>query len=90
MNVVGVKAVAGMSKQLDADGRGPFYLELFYNRKTCRVCAYEHYDLGRNTYTVFEDATDMIRVGNVVSPVTMGEIADMVADAVAQYDAITG
>lgn len=82
MKIVGVKDVAGRSKGLPCDGRGPFYYELFYNTRTGKVSSFEHYDLGHNAFIVFNDAPHIVRVGIVVSPVTMKEIRQMVLRAV--------
>lgn len=79
--MVGVKDVAGQSKALPRDGRGKLYLELFYNTHTDVVFCFEHFDFGRNWSAKFEDAPHIVRVGILVSPVTMKEIRQMVLRA---------
>ena len=74
--MVGLKAASSETKGLGGY-YSPEYVEMFYNRNTGEIRAKYQYSLGHNTFTVIDD-DDTIRLGNVCSPMTMQEIADMI------------
>ena len=79
----GLKKAAGMTKNLKGH-YDPAYVELFYNIETGDVICNEQYDLGHNTWTVY-DNEKIIGWGNICYPATMQEIANAVWDAYEEY-----
>ena len=74
----GLRKIAGHTKGL-CGGYDPYYLELVYNKSTGEAWTNEHVDLGHSWYTRYDDSS-IVRIGNLCYPMTMQELADLIAD----------
>lgn len=76
LKMIGLKKASGGTKGLRGGYSGE-YCEIFYNKKTGEVWANWQVSLGQNTWTIYHDA-NIIKLGNVVNPKTMQDIANMI------------
>lgn len=58
------------------------YVQISYNRETGEITTNYHYSLGQNSWTQYHDPA-IITICNASSPMTMQEIADMIAGVMA-------
>ena len=80
LKMSGLRKVAGETKSLSGP-YSPEYLQLNYDRSTGEVWTDFFYDLGHNNWQEYHDE-NVLRCGNLSSPHTMQEIADVIHDAV--------
>lgn len=83
LKMTGLKAASGETH--DYGYLSPSYVEIFYDRSTGEVWTVYQYSLGMNWWTEYHDP-DIIKVCNSQSHMTMQEIADAIAEAVAEAD----
>lgn len=76
MEIKGIEKVVEDSKCLTGRERG-LYLQLNYNRETGEVWTDEHYNLGQNDWTEY-DNKNIIRCGNICRPVTAKKIREII------------
>lgn len=83
IDIKGLKAASGDT--WDAGYYSGWYFELFFDRSAGKVWAVKHYDWGHSWYKTYHDP-DIIKVATTSEHMTMQEIADAIAQAVAQYE----
>ena len=80
LSIKGLKAIAGASKVLKGYYSG-HYLQVNYNRATGKAWYNEHFSLGQNSWTQYDDR-NIINCGNISEPVTMAELRAKIEEAV--------
>lgn len=80
MAMKGLRKASGETKNLGGYYSGQ-YVELFYDRSTGEVWTVFQYSLGQNTWTEYHDK-NAVKIGNISTPKTMQEIADMIYESV--------
>ena len=80
IRLIGLKTASGCTKNYGA--YSPEYVEVFYDRSTGEIWTRYHYSLGQNSWTQYDDP-NVIRVCTTSNHMTMQEIADRIAEAVA-------
>ena len=84
LKMTGLKAASGSTQNYGVFS--PSYDELFYNRSTGEVWTVFQHSIGHNSWTVYHDA-NVLKICDASSHMTMQEIADAIAETVAQDDA---
>ena len=83
LKILGLKKASGDT--CDYGAYSASYNEIFYDRDTGEVWVKYQYSLGQNSWTEYRDAS-IIKIGNTQQHCTMQQLADMIADAVAEHD----
>ena len=78
--MIGLRKAAGASKSTKGYYDG-YYIQLNYNIKTGEVLTTEHWSLGQNSWSKYDDR-NIIFICNISNPTTMQVIADMIRDVV--------
>lgn len=78
--IEGLKEIAGASKRLRGYYSG-LYLQVNYNCATGDAWYNEHFSLGQNSWTQYDDK-DIINCGNISAPTTMKRIKELILEAV--------
>jgi hypothetical protein len=81
LKMIGLRKVAGESKSTKGYYDG-YYIQLNYNISTGELLTSEHWSLGQNSWSKYNDR-DIIFICNISNPMTMQEIADTIARVVA-------
>ena len=81
----GLRKAAGETKGLTSYYSG-HYVQISYDTSNGEILTNYHYNLGQNSWTAYNDA-DIITICNASNPMTMQQIADAIADAVARHNA---
>ena len=81
LKIKGIKQISSDSKNLQGYQDGA-YLQVNYDTSTGAAWSDYHCSLGQNTWCDYHDA-NIITVGNISSPKSMQDIANMIAFAVA-------
>lgn len=85
LTIKGLRKIAGETKDLRGYYSGQ-YLQLNYDPDTGEAWTDFHVSFGQNSWTRYRDNT--VVVGNISSPMTMQEIADMIARKVGERNSL--
>ena len=77
----GLRKAAGETKGLTGYYSGR-YVQISYDTRNGAILTNYHYNLGQNSWTQYHNS-DIITICNASSPMTMQQIADAIAEAVA-------
>lgn len=77
MIMKGIRKLCSLTRQVCEDYYSPHYVQIFYNYKTGELWGKDYYDIGHNSFSRYDDPY-IISCGNVYSPKTMYEIAELV------------
>ena len=77
----GLRKAAGATKGLTGYYNG-HYVQISYDTSNGEILTNYHYSLGQNSWTQYH-GSDIITVCNASNPMTMQQIADAIAEAVA-------
>lgn len=81
LKMVGLRNAAGETHDINS-GRG-HYVQVSYDRATGSVITNHHVDIGRGSMTQYENPS-IITICNASCKMTMQQIADTIAERVAQ------
>lgn len=82
LSMQGLRKAAGETKGLTGYYSG-HYVQVSYDTVTGDILTDYHYNLGQNSWSVYHDP-DIITICNASIPMTMQQIADATAEAVAR------
>jgi len=85
LTMKGLRKAAGETKGLPGYYSG-HYIQISYDMSDGEILTNYHYSLGQNSWTQYH-SSDIITICNASSPMTMQQIADAIADAVAYHNA---
>lgn len=86
IKMIGLKAASSNTKNLQGYYSGS-YVELFFDRSTGEVWTVYQYNLGHNTWTMYDD-NNVVKIGNFSEPATMQEIADAIIARLEEIDCV--
>lgn len=81
LKMVGLRKAAGATKSLTGAAHSRRYVRISYNLRTGEVRANEYYSSGQNSWRGYNDS-DIIDMGSANVPMTMQNIADLIANTI--------